>query len=265
MITMDRSAGLESAPSEHDDYEHDGHHHDPSLAHHFENHKHQFDTSKLGIWLFLGQELLFFGGLFCAYAVYRGLHPEVFVEGHKFLDVTWGAINTCVLIFSSLTAAWSVRCAQLGQRKGLILSIAFTILCAFGFLGIKYVEYNHKIHEGLVWGRAFAPTATALEEANISEGVLRPPSSAENGDGPTITADKTRPNLHTFFSIYFAMTGLHGIHVVAGIILYFWILRRAIRGDFTPEYYGPVDFAALYWHLVDLVWIYLFPLLYLIH
>lgn len=258
---MDSSARFDA---DHDHHAHD-HHHDPSLAHHFEDHQHQFDTAKLGMWLFLAQELLFFGGLFCAYAVYRGLHPEVFIEGHKFLDVKWGAINTCVLIFSSLTAAWSVRCAQLNQRKGLILTIAITIACAFGFLGIKYVEYNHKIHEGLVWGRAFAPTEHALEAAHISDGFVPAADTPGNGTSPEMTAAKSRPNLHTFFSIYFAMTGLHGIHVIAGIVVYFWILRRAIRGDFTPQYYGPVDFAALYWHLVDLVWIYLFPLLYLIH
>lgn len=241
------------------------HHHDPTLAHHFEDHKHQFDTGKLGIWLFLGQELLFFGGLFCAYSIYRGLHPEIFSEGHKFLDTNLGAINTVVLLFSSLTAAWSVRSAQLNNKKGVILAVILTIACAFGFLGIKYVEYSHKIHEGVVWGQSFNPTANVLEEANVTPGTVPVPGEDGAVDADAKKISMLKPNLHTFFSIYFVMTGLHGIHVIAGIIVYLWILRRAIRGDFTPNYFGPVDFAALYWHLVDLVWIYLFPLLYLIH
>ncbi len=240
-------------------------HHDPSLAHHFEDHEHQFDTGKVGIWLFLAQELLFFGGLFCAYAIYRGLHPEIFVEGHKFLDVKMGAINTCVLIFSSLTAAWSVRCAQLNNTKGVIMTVLVTIACAFGFLGIKYVEYSHKIHEGVLWGQYFEPTKHVLEVSHVDQALVPRPTGDAAADTVAITDAKKRVNLHTFFSIYFVMTGLHGIHVIAGIIVYFWILRRAIRGEFNSEYYGPVDFAALYWHLVDLVWIYLFPLLYLIH
>lgn len=234
--------------------------HAPFLGHHFEDHKHQFTASKLGIWLFLGQELLFFGGLFCAYFILRGLHPEIFFEGHRYLDVKWGAINTCVLIFSSLTAAWSVRCAQLNQRRGLILTISLTLLCAFGFLGIKYIEYSHKIHEGVVWGAAFEPTPTILEEAH---------SKAAHGSPAIGSGDVNEPDprrrLHLFFSVYFAMTGLHGIHVIGGIFVYFWLLGRAIAGHFNSEYYGPVDFVALYWHLVDLVWIFLFPMLYLIH
>lgn len=245
---------------------HDDHgHHDPTLAHHFEDHTHQFDTGKVGIWLFLGQELLFFGGLFCAYSIYRGLHPEIFSEGHKFLDTNLGAINTCVLLFSSLTAAWSVRCAQLGNKKGLILTLILTLACAFGFLGIKYVEYSHKLHEGVFWGQSFTPTANILDEAGVTPGTVPIPDEAGAVSDDARKLSMVKPNLHTFFSIYFVMTGLHGIHVIAGILVYFWLLARAIRGDFTPEYFGPIDFAALYWHLVDLVWIYLFPLLYLIH
>ena len=259
MTTIDAAAH-----GAHDAHGHD-HHHDPRLAHHFEDHQHQFDTGKLGIWLFLGQELLFFGGLFCAYSVYRGLHPEIFAEGHKFLDTNMGAINTVVLLFSSLTAAWSVRCAQLNNKKGLILAILITIACAFGFLGIKYVEYSHKIHEGVLWGQHFNPSRDILEEAHVTPGTVPVPAVDGSVDPDAMKLSMVKPNLHTFFSIYFVMTGLHGIHVIAGIIVYLWILRRAIRGDFTPDYYGPVDFTALYWHLVDLVWIYLFPLLYLIH
>jgi cytochrome c oxidase subunit 3 len=226
---------------------HDGHdeHHDEFLGHHFKDHGHQFNTGKMGIWLFLGQELLFFGGLFCAYAIYRGMHPEIFIEGHHFLDKTMGAINTVVLLFSSLTAAWSVRCAQLNNKKGLIINILITIACACIFLVIKYFEYSHKFHDGLLWGSQFAPSAEAMDHAL---------GGAE--------ADR---RLHIFFSIYFVMTGLHGIHVIGGIVAYLWLLKRAVAGQFSSKYFGPVDFVALYWHLVDLIWIFLFPLLYLIH
>jgi len=254
---------VEAAHAHADAHGHD-HAHDPTLAHHFEDHDHQFDTGKIGIWLFLGQELLFFGGLFCAYAIYRGMHPEIFVNGSKFLDTQLGAINTCVLLFSSLTAAWSVRCAQLGQRRGLILTIALTIACAFGFLGIKYVEYSHKIHGGVLWGEYFNPSHHALEEAHLLDaGVVPVPDHHGHVDEKAVELSKSKPNLHTFFSIYFVMTGLHGIHVIAGIFAYLWLLSRIWAGAITKDNYGPVDFVALYWHLVDLVWIYLFPLLYL--
>jgi cytochrome c oxidase subunit 3 len=255
---------------------HGGHddHHAPFLAHHFEDHGHQFDSGKLGIWAFLGQELLFFSGLFCAYVIYRGNHPEIFLQGSYFLDVKWGAVNTCVLIFSSLTAAWSVRCAQLNNQKGLILTIALTIACAFGFMGVKYVEYSHKIHDGLLPGKYFNPSAQALEKAglkvpavNIDGSIVAEPAPAASEGGEVVqdTREPVNRRLHIFFSVYFMMTGLHGIHVVAGILVYLWLLKRAIRGDFNSDYYGPIDFTALYWHLVDLVWIYLFPMLYLIH
>lgn len=209
--------------------------HAPFLQHHFEDHGHQFDAGKMGIWVFLFTEILFFSGLFVAYTVYRSMHPEVFVGAAKYLDTTMGAINTCVLLFSSLTAAWSVRCAQLGNKSGLVLNLALTLLCAGGFMVIKYLEYSHKFHIGLLPGRWFVEMAGRPDE------------------------------LKTFFGIYFAMTGLHGIHVLLGMVVFVWLLKRAIRGDFTPQYYGPIDFAALYWHLVDLIWIFLFPLLYLIN
>ncbi len=246
------------------DAHHGDHHHDPTLAHHFRDHQHQFDTGKIGIWLFLGQELLFFGGLFCAYAIYRGMHPEIFVEGSKFLNTQLGAINTCVLLFSSLTAAWSVRCAQLGQKKGLYIAILLTIVCAFGFLGIKYVEYSHKFEEGIFWGASFDPKLHALEAAEITPGTVPFPDHHGHVSEEAVAASRLRPNLHTFFSIYFVMTGLHGLHVIAGIVAYLWLLQRIYAGSISQDNYGPVDFVALYWHLVDLVWIYLFPLLYLI-
>ncbi|MEM7311198.1 MAG: cytochrome c oxidase subunit 3 family protein [Planctomycetota bacterium] len=203
------------------------------LAHHFEDGEHQLAAGKLGTWIFLVTEVLFFSGLFCAFAVFRSAHPEVFAWGAAQLDPALGAVNTGVLLVSSLTMAWAVRCAQLGQTRGLRICLAVTLLCAGAFLAIKSVEYAHKWHDGLLPGRYFAEADAPLDA-------------------------------HLFFGIYFGMTGLHGVHVLAGIAVIAWLLRRAIRGDFGPDYYGPVDFVALYWHLVDLVWIYLFPLLYLL-
>ena len=205
-------------------------------AHHFATADQQFAAGKLGMWLFLSTEILFFGGLFVAYAVFRTLHPEVFIDAAELLDTRLGAVNTVVLLFSSLTMAWAVRCAQLGQRRALILCLSLTIAAASLFLGIKGVEYVHKWHEGHLWASQY--------------------SGGEAASGINREA--------TFFSIYFAMTGLHAIHILAGIGAIGWVLRRAVRGDFGPHYFLPVDAVGLYWHLVDLVWIFLFPLLYLI-
>jgi heme/copper-type cytochrome/quinol oxidase subunit 3 len=504
---------------------HDAHdaghgHHPPFIQHHYDDAQHQFDSGKLGIWLFLAQEVLFFSALFVAYVLYRHHHPEIYSYAHKYLDVKYGAINTAVLIFSSLTAAWAVRAAQLNQRKLLIGCIAVTILCALGFLGIKYIEYSHKYHEQILFGRYFDPcvssggvplltksnhcpghestvqwkdgNATAgcysdidqdpgkpevqadceVEEVRVERGKPQRVSAGAphdcgkagsvvvvKGDGGTYTftgacdeimvvgngntiqldtakkvavkgqgntvrgkavdalagdnttkrelpkdpgsltavtdadvdenkdvmreADKkpitercpdplaaighggghgaahaggkypcwrvayqpavctkksgknqygviveygdhevradnvrinatckptpkaTEPadpfadtirttklgekelrpvhrastheehereaagpppeNTNMFFTIYFAMTGLHGIHVLVGVLVFLWLLVRSIKGHFRPDYFGPIDFAALYWHIVDLIWIFLFPLLYLIH
>lgn len=246
------------------------HHHDhpPFLAHHFESPEQQFDSGKLGMWLFLVTEIMFFSGLFCAYAVFRASHPEIFVFAHKFLDVNLGAINTVVLLVSSLTMALAVRASQLGQKKVLIINLVLTLLCACGFLGIKYVEYKHKWEAGLLWARDFHPDMAHLSGEHGSHG-SEGDSHAKADDHSTGHGDPSLEgvpqNAGIFFSIYFCLTGLHGIHILAGMAAIIWILVRSIRGDFTPEYYGPVDFVGLYWHLVDLVWIYLFPLLYLIH
>lgn len=406
-----------------DDHGH-GHGHSPFIQHHYDDAQHQFDSGKLGIWLFLAQEVLFFSALFVAYVLYRYHHPEIYSYAHKYLDVKYGAINTAVLIFSSLTAAWAVRCAQLNQRRGLILCIVVTIACACGFLCIKYIEYSHKVHEHILFGRYFDPCVSSggkelltknnkcagtkstvvwdygtgvpsagclkdidqdpreegvqadcvVKEFGVTGGEAKgakpvktfrrditekcaeegpeslalhhegggeagakhtqakypcwrpayqpavckkdvgilveygdhaeredvlikaeckgPPKAADAGD---LLADKEQhlelgraaihprhqlteheeqeletmgpPPEHTnmFFSIYFAMTGLHGIHVLFGIGVFTWLLIRSIKGQFTPEYFGPIDYAALYWHIVDLIWIFLFPLLYLIH
>ena len=228
-------------------HEHHGHgddhghgHGSPFIQHHYDDAQHQFDAGKLAIWFFLAQEILFFSALFVAYILYRHHHPEIFAYAHSYLDVKWGAINTAVLIISSLTAVWSVRCAQLAQRRGLILCLAATIVCACGFLGIKYIEYSHKFHEGLLPGQFFRADVIPHDGHVL-------PSRA-----------------HMFFAIYFMMTGLHGLHVVIGMTVLVWVLVRNMRGDFHEEFFTPVEIGALYWHLVDLVWIYLFPLLYLV-
>jgi len=503
----------------HDDHGH-GHHGSRFIQHHYDDAQHQFDSGKLGIWLFLAQEVLFFSDLFVAYILYRVHHGELYSYAHKYLDVKYGAINTGVLIFSSLTAAWAVRAAQLNQKGLLIACITLTIACACTFLGIKYIEYTHKYHEQLLFGRYFDPCVSAaggplltksnecpghkdsvdfkdgkalsgcfedidldpvkpsvqadckVEEvrlefghpARISSGthdcakagtvivkgnggsytftgacdeimvvgngntlqidtakkvavkgadnnvranavdsfagdnttkrvigkgltspqptlagvtdsdvdeskeVVRevgktpiaeqcPEGAAGHGEHggehgaaklpcwsvgyqPAVCAKKGNkdsygiiveygdhkerdhtyriraeckptpkpaaapsdafadqvptvklgekavapsrqltaheqfeleeagpPPEHTnmFFTIYFAMTGLHGFHVLAGVVVFVWLLIRSIKGHFRPDYFGPIDWAALYWHIVDLIWIFLFPLLYLIH
>jgi heme/copper-type cytochrome/quinol oxidase subunit 3 len=454
-----------------------GHHGSPFIQHHYDDAQHQFDSGKLAIWLFLAQEVLFFSALFVAYVLYRHHHPEIYAYAHKYLDVKMGAINTGVLIFSSLTAAWAVRAAQLRQQKLLIACLVATIACAGGFLVIKYFEYTHKIHEKILFGRYFDPCVSSGNTPLITKGNQCPgskssvnwdlstgaPASGCYGDvaldleprkakvqadckvyevqgtetkkdgklefaekgrkeilarcfdpvfGPNGGVDfpaakqqfpcwKTNTNPHVckagwfytwhcsgsekcekpfgsegpfatetactdsrrgksgalaaqgtaaltdctmsgasgilvqygdhtvrksdvrvvadckappppvavadpladreqtielgqkattterrmthadekaamyagpppehtnmFFTIYFAMTGLHGIHVLFGVFVFIWLLIRAVKGHFTPDYFGPVDFAALYWHIVDLIWIFLFPLLYLIH
>ncbi len=217
------------------------------LAPHYRSMGAQLDASKLGMWLFLASEVLFFGGLFTAYAVYRANHPDLFRYAHHFLDWRLGATNTLVLVGSSLSAAWAVRAAQLGDRRTLRWTLVLTLLLAATFMGVKYVEYSHKLHHGVGWGASYHPSEEILS-------VL-----------PAALRDAAAPHhVGVFFSIYFLMTGLHGIHVLVGMGLFAWLLRRAGRGDFGPGYYGPVDLVALYWHLVDVIWIFLFPLFYLI-
>ncbi|MHC4413687.1 MAG: cytochrome c oxidase subunit 3 [Planctomycetota bacterium] len=377
------------------------------LAHHFDHPQQQFEAAKLGMWMFLATEVLLFGGLFCAYSVFRANHPALFAYGSRFLDTTWGAINTVVLILSSVTMAIAVWCAQCGRQRGLILFLGLTLMLAVDFLGIKYVEYSHKFHDNLVWGLNFyedplpgafrgqretiaaAPEPVALEPGDAVKGrdlylrtclachglsgaglpglgkplrtseflaglddtgllgflnrgrskgdplnttgvamlpkggnpslknqdllhiiaYLRllqeeagatalqetarelviprsvipppapgpaglaarwdafeqPPEASERESHLVRGLDQTPPdNAHLFFGLYFGMTGLHGLHVVAGMIVITWLLIRSARGHFNGGYFTPVDLGGLYWHIVDLIWIFLFPLLYLI-
>jgi cytochrome c oxidase subunit III len=219
-----------------------GHAHPAYLAHHFDTPAQQFDAAKIGMWAFLVQELLFFSGIFVAYGIFRSWYPETFSAASHQLNRVMGAGNTIVLLFSSLTAALAVRSAQLGEKKQTSMYLLVTILCACIFLVVKYFEYSHKFEAGLLPGRLYHP-----DHHHLAEGL------------PALPA-----NAHVFFSIYFMSTGIHGLHIAIGIGVLLWIWRRNERGDFSKEYYAGVDLAALYWHLVDLVWIYLFPLLYLI-
>jgi len=291
------------------------------VDHHFENADQQYQSAKLGMWVFLATEILFFGGLFVAYSVYRANHPEVFIFGHHFLDKNLGAANTVILICSSLTAAWAVRAAQLRQIGILKLMLALTMLCAFGFMGIKAVEYNSKWKHGLLWARSYDPhlehsepavetltedriasgpneietetvseaqrvgdaelvetesvtveslgetaPATPADRSSIAPAATGPAGLAAPDEGaPADSGIEVEPaNAQVYFSIYFLMTGLHGIHVVAGIGAFLWLLRCTYRGDFATGHFTRVDMVALYWHVVDLIWIYLFLLLYLV-
>lgn len=191
-------------------------------------------AGKHGVWLFLVTEVMMFSGLFVAYALFKSIYPEVFFEGHKFLDWKMGALNTVVLLSSSLTMALGIYYVQKGKNNVAMAHLAFTVLCGAAFMVIKYFEYMHKIHEGLTPGFTF---------------------TFANGE----TA-----NLALYFGIYYCMTGLHGIHVLTGMALILWVMYRLKRGDFSPTQYTAVEGVGLFWHLVDLIWIYLFPLLYLV-
>jgi cytochrome c oxidase subunit 3 len=199
-----------------------------------DEHPHAEAVSTLGMWVFIAQEILFFGGLFGVYTVYRILYPEAFVIGSSHLDITLGAFNTAVLLLSSLTMALAVHGAQTGRRNQLIIMLVLTLVLGSTFLGVKAVEYNHKWHDHLIPGPHFSD-----------------PGPHEN-------------QVELFYSLYFGLTGLHALHMVIGAGLLIWLLVKALRGRFHPGYYNPVEATGLYWHFVDVVWIFLFPLLYLL-
>ena len=387
MSTVEAAHGADE--TSHDDHDHD---HPSFLAHHFDTPEQQFDSGKLGIWLFLVTEVLFFSGMFVAYAIFRNLRPDVFEGCSQFLNTKLGAINTGVLLFSSLTMAWAVRCSQTEEHKKLTGMLAATLSCAMIFLGVKSIEYSHKWGMGLlpaglfsydpanphgtgdhpnylfylclpfalvlvgvvVWllmaivkGNKFQVACakpltvvafsffigvglgTILEsggseghadghsgsaehahvdgdhhdaathsetlavdgEFSVQErlatdatntGLMSDVSAREKqtamASGTALTDQSdvkgaisevpgnvlTQRQAGVFFSIYYCMTGIHAIHILGGIGVMVWLLVRSVRQDFNRQYFGPVDYVGLYWHLVDLIWIYLFPLLYLI-
>ena len=362
----------------HNDAHDDHHDHGEFIAHHFDSAEQQFDSGKLGIWVFLVTEVLFFSGLFVAYILYRNHHPEIFEQAHVFLDKWLGGLNTVVLLFSSLTMALAVRAAQMGQNKQVAKMVLATMVCAAVFLGVKAVEYSHKWDMGILprsmfeketlanylnthahppqmipgvsdWlvylsaipailliafivggfvvkgmdkpilskflfgmavtvggyflgafggyiyqasvdasggGHHAAITAPAEGPMVLLASTDEDPHEHEgehtHADGSTHSheghddehhgsshGDQVKPedfdrDIGIFFSIYYCMTGLHAIHILGGIAALGWIFYRALAGHWRPDYFGPVDYVGLYWHLVDLIWIYLFPMLYLI-
>lgn len=211
--------------------------HPKFLHHHFYTPEQQHAASKLGMWFFMGQEILFFSGLFMAYFAFRYFYPATFLSAHEHLSIPMGAFNTWVLITSSLTMALAVRAGQTGEQGKLRMHLLLTIAFACVFLVVKYFEYSAKIKAGLVPLSFF---------------------------GMEFNAAGMPDNAHLFFALYFIMTGLHGLHVIVGIGLLAWIYINARRGDYGADYYTPIENVGLYWHFVDLVWIFLFPLLYLV-
>lgn len=203
-------------------------------AHQFDDAKQQQDATTLGMWIFLVTEVMFFGALFTGYAVYRSSYPAAFVAGSHELDVRLGGFNTVVLILSSLTMALGVHAAQLGKRGRLIGFLLATMVLGSVFLGVKAIEYHHKFEEHLVPGPNFHLDRAPAREVQL------------------------------FFGFYFAMTGMHALHMIIGLGILATLVGMARRGRFTPEYHPHVEYTGLYWHFVDIIWIFLFPLLYLL-
>jgi len=212
------------------------HGHHPFLQHHFEDLGQQHEASTLAMWGFLATEILFFGGVLMAYWVYRISYPEAWAVGAHQQNTLAGGINTLVLIVSSLTMALAVRNAQLGNRRGIIIMLVLTLIFGSTFLGIKTYEYTVHWHEGLFPGQHW-----------------------HWNEDPMLA-----PKVQLFMVFYWGMTGLHALHMIIGAGLLVWFIWRAAKDHFGPEYYGPVEVMGLYWHFVDIVWIFLFPFLYLI-
>ena len=210
------------------------------LRHHFENRDQQKDASTLGMWIFLVTEIMFFGGLFLAYIAYRTAYPDAFGAASNTLNIPLGAVNTAVLICSSLTMAMAVHSAAIGKKSLLITFLLATLVLGSVFLGVKAYEYHDKFVEHHVPGPNFD-------------------FKSEDAKHPV---DPHHASL--YFALYFAMTGLHASHMIIGAVIIVVLIRMAAKNRFTPEWHTPIELFGLYWHLVDIVWIFLFPLLYLI-
>jgi cytochrome c oxidase subunit 3 len=228
-------------------------------AHHFESAEHQYSSAKQGVWLFMVTEILMFGGLFVAYLIYKSLYAPIFHVGSSYLDVRLGSINTVVLIFSSFTMALGIYYNQTNQRKKAIISLLITVVCALTFMVIKYFEYSHKIHLGLLPGKFFDNPEFIQKVVDFAE-----KASLTTSAEPTVDIKTLKKIAPLYFGFYFVMTGLHGLHVIIGACLILWVTIKTAKGQFGPEYYTPVEGVGLFWHIVDLIWIYLFPLLYLV-
>ena len=292
-----------------------GHYHQPGLQHQFEDMKQQEESVAIGMWMFLVQEIMFFGGLFTVYLVFRSKFPMAFAAGSNHLNAFWGGLNTLVLIVSSLTMALTVYYAQKGNRNMQVILILLTMLFGAVFLGVKAIEYTDKYNDGLVpvtgWnkkakqgaethraGNFALPFETRAEAAEAAHGAEHPyvnpngdflwtdtslvqeafdkQQREPNGNYLTeserigyisnnqIDVNKFRDKVRIFYWIYFVMTGLHALHMIVGLGLMTWLLWKAWLGTFSHDYFAPVEMSGLYWHFVDIVWIFLFPLLYLL-
>jgi len=292
----------------HDD-KHDDHNHPPGLQHQFDDMGQQMDSVTIGMWTFLAQEIMFFGGLFTAYLVFRSRFPMAFAAGSNHLDAFWGWLNTLVLIVSSLTMALTVFYAQKGNRNLQVVMIVLTMIFGTVFLGVKAIEYTDKYNHGLVpvdgWNKVIPEGEHKAEEAKLSLPFETTVSAAETGgeavqhanpegnfqiedkdlelvvlaqkegfltesekvgyfSNGEIDKDKFKGKVQIFFWIYFVMTGLHALHMIVGLGIMLWLLYKAWKFTFSADYYSPVEISGLYWHFVDIVWIFLFPLLYLL-
>ena len=228
----------------------------PALQHHFENMEQQREAGTLGMWVFLVTEIMFFGGMFLAYVLYRNSYPAAFASASNHLDITLGAINTAVLIVSSFTMALAVYGTQIGNRRLQITCLILTLTLGLTFLGIKAVEYHDKYTDKLIPGslipdRPFGPEVQ-------QEGQPLDPHKLHLLPGATVR------QVELFYWIYFAMTGMHALHMIIGAGILSFLLYFSIKGRYDPEYHSPVEVSGLYWHFVDIVWIFLFPLLYLL-
>lgn len=239
-------------------------------AHHWRSQSEEFDAVKLGFWLFLATEVLLFGGIFCAYAIFRMIHPEAWKEGSSLLDWRWGGLNTVVLLLSSYTMAAAIFCVQTGKFARAKRNLLITLFCGLLFVGIKLtLEYIPK------WSGYFFfldPSLAHYREAAVQGktaffglfqyvegyGGKRP------GELFTYPFAKD-PYMPMWWSVYYSGTALHALHVLIGMALIFRVYLKLGKGQYGPTYYTGVEIAGLYWHLVDLIWIFLFPLLYLIH
>jgi cytochrome c oxidase subunit 3 len=205
-----------------------------AVAHHFDDSEQQHEAASLGMWAFLATEVLFFGGMFLAYTVYRFLFPAAFSQASNHLDIWLGTTNTAVLIASSLTVVLAVHAAQTNKPRLLFWFLVLTVVLGLVFLGIKFTEYHHKFEEHLVPGFDFRYPGEHARPAAI------------------------------FFSLYFAMTAMHALHMIIGIAVFLVLAFEARRGHYSSNYHTPVELAGLYWHFVDIIWIFLFPLFYLL-
>jgi cytochrome c oxidase subunit III len=225
----------------------------------------QKDSASLGMWIFLVTEVMFFGGIMLAYTINRHTYFHAFAMGSNTLSIQLGTINTGVLLASSFTMAMAVWSAQAGKKKLIPMFLTLTIVLGFIFFGVKYVEYAQKFHHHLVPGRNFDITY-CVNNPTKCEDIDAKDMEIEREEIAHAMAADPDLNAHAqlYYSAYFGMTGLHALHMVIGAGLLIWLLRGSLAGRFTPEWNTPVDIVGLYWHFVDIVWIYLFPLLYLI-